>query len=303
MGPLRESRTAVSVARLGATTALQYEECPKRFMSYIRELIASRELLANLVARDVKGKYRRTVLGQLWSLINPLALMLVYTIVFSFIFRAEPRPGDPSGLEIYPLWLMTGLLPWLFFTRVVNGAISALVGNASLIKKVYFPRVVLPLSVVGSTGFTWANEMLLLAVVLMLCGAWVLPWLPLVVLFMLLLAMFAAGFALLLSIANVYFRDVQHFTSILLQLWMYLSPIIYPVTLVERVAAEHGEWILTVYRLNPIERFAAVFRDLLYNNRLPAPDDVLFCVGVSAVVFAVGFWVFVRKEKQLAEVL
>src|SRR5690606_18205195 len=109
-------------------------------MSYIRELFAARELLGNLTSREIKGKYRRTVLGQLWSLINPLSLMIVYTIVFSFIFRARPAVGDPSGLDIYPLWLLSGLLPWLFFTRVVNGGISTLIGSASLIKKVYFPR-------------------------------------------------------------------------------------------------------------------------------------------------------------------
>jgi len=272
-------------------------------MSYIRELIASRELLANLTMRDVKGKYRRTVFGQLWSLINPLALMLVYTIVFSFIFRANPEPGDPSGLDVYPLWLMSALLPWLFFTRVVNGGITTLVSNAGLIKKVYFPRVVLPLAVVGSTGFTWLNEMGLLAIVLLIFGAWVLPWLPLVVIFMILLALFAAGVAMLLSIANVYFRDIQHFTTILLQLWMYLTPIIYPVALVENVAADKGEWILTVYRLNPMERFAAAFRDLLYNNRFPALDDTLVCIVVGVSVFALGFWAFVRNEKKLAEVL
>lgn len=272
-------------------------------MSYIRELFAARELLGNLTSREIKGKYRRTVLGQLWSLINPLSLMIVYTIVFSFIFRARPAVGDPSGLDIYPLWLLSGLLPWLFFTRVVNGGISTLIGSASLIKKVYFPRSVLPLSVVGSIGFTWLNEMGLLIVILLICGAWVLPWVPLLVVFMVLLAMFAGGVAMLLSIANVYFRDVQHFTTILLQLWMYLSPIIYPVSLVERVAADHGGWILTLYRLNPIERFAAVFRDLLYNNRFPQFDDSLACLGVGVVVFALGFLVFVRNEKRLAEVL
>lgn len=273
-------------------------------MTYFAELFSSRELLVNLTMREVKGKYRRTFFGQVWSLINPLALMLVYTLVFSFIFRANPRVGDPSGMDIYPLWLMSALLPWLFFTRVVNGAITSLVSNGSLIKKVYFPRVVLPLSIVGSTGFTWINEMLLLTVILVIFGnIWSLAFLPVLALFMVLLALFAGGLGMLLAIANVHFRDIQHFTGILLQMWMYLTPIIYPVTLVENIAESHGQWILTVYRLNPMERFSEVFRNLLYDNRLPALGDTLVCVGVSLGVFALGFLAFTRNEKRLAEIL
>lgn len=272
-------------------------------MSYVRELFDSRELLTNLTMREVKGKYRRTALGQFWSLLNPLATMLVYTIVFSFIFGARTQVGDPSGLSIYPLWLMCALLPWTFFTRVVNGGLSSLISNSSLIKKVYFPRMHLPLAVATSTGYTWANEMGLLAIVLMLCGAWVLPWLPFVIIMMVLLAMFASGLSMVLAIVNVHFRDLQHFTTIILQMWMYLTPIIYPISLVEEGAAKTGDWVLTVYRLNPMERFVTVFRNLLYDNRWPEVGDVLWCVGWAVGAFALGFIVFSRNEKRLAELL
>src|SRR5690606_8401889 len=103
-------------------------------MSYFRELVETRELLGNLVAREVKGQYRRTVFGQLWSLINPIATMIVYSIVFGLIFRARPAAGDPSGLDIYPLWLMSGLLAWSFFSRVVTGGLGSVVSNSSLVK-------------------------------------------------------------------------------------------------------------------------------------------------------------------------
>lgn len=272
-------------------------------MSYARELFDSRELLTNLTLREVKGKYRRTVFGQFWSLLNPLATMLVYTVVFSFIFGARTAVGDPSGLSIYPLWLMCGLLPWTFFTRVVNGGLSSLVANSSLIKKVYFPRMHLPLAVATSNGYTWATEMALLTVVLLLCGSAALPWLPLLVVFMLLLGLFASGLSMLLAIVNVHFRDLQHFTVIILQMWMYLTPIIYPISLVEKGAAEHGEWILTVYRLNPMERFVTVFRNFLYDNRLPDISDMLTCAAWAIGVFALGFIVFSRNEKRLAELL
>jgi ABC-type polysaccharide/polyol phosphate export permease len=272
-------------------------------VAYLRELWSSRELLSNLVMREVKGKYRRTFFGQLWSLINPLATMLVYTVVFSFIFRARPAVGDPSGLDIYPLWLMCGLLPWLFFTRVVSGGLASITGNAGLIKKVYFPRMMLPFAVTGATGFTWINEMGLLIVALMLFGSFVLPWIPLLLLFMVLLALFATGLGMTLAVVTVHFRDAQHFTAIVLQMWMYLTPIIYPITLVESAAKQHGLFLLDIYRLNPMERFIAVFRNLMYDNRFPDPGDVLWCVGWAVGMFTIGFLVFKRNERSLAVLL
>lgn len=272
-------------------------------MTYARDLFATRELLWNLTLREVKGQYRRTVLGQLWSLLNPLATMLVYTVVFSFIFRARPAPGDPSGLDIYPLWLLSGLLAWTYFSRVASNGLNSIVSNAGLIKKVYFPRAHLPFSVALSTGFTWCIELGVLIIVLTIFGGFPLPWVPLLVVFMLLLALFAVGFAMIFSILNVHFRDTQHFVAIAMQMWMYLTPIIYPVTLVERAARDNGEWILFVYRLNPMERFVAVFRDLLYDNHWPPLDDALNCVAWGIGTFLIGYAVFVRNEKRLAEML
>lgn len=272
-------------------------------MTYLRELFATRELLVNLTMRDVKGQYRRTALGQFWSILNPLATMIVYTVVFAVIFRASPPAGDPSGLDLYPLWLMCGLLPWTFFARVVSSGLSSVVSSAELVKKVYFPRMHLPLSVTLSTSFTWAVELSVLSVALLLLGGMPLPWLPLVVLVMVMLAAFGTGLAMLLAILNVHFRDTQHLVGIVLQMWMFLTPIIYPITLVEDAAARQGDWVLFVYRLNPMERFVEVFRNLLYDNRLPDGGDVLYCLLVTLVSFTLGYLVFSRKERRLAELL
>jgi len=272
-------------------------------MTYVRRLVASHELLANLVLREIRGKYRRTVLGQLWSLLNPLASMAVYTIVFAVIIRAHPDPGDPSGLDAYPLWLLAGLLPWHFFAHSVTGGISSIISNGSLIKKVYFPRALLPLANTGSNGFTFLIELAVLAAAVSIFGGFVLPMLPLVLVAVIVLAFFSVGVGMLLAILNVHFRDVQHFTAIALQLWLYLTPIIYPLRLVENAAATHGAWILDLYRLNPMERFSAVFRSLLYDVRLPALDDALWCLAWALVAFALGFTVFRVQEKRLAELL
>lgn len=271
-------------------------------LAYVKELWSTRELLANLTMRDVKGKYRRTILGQLWSLINPLATMLVYTIVFSFLFKASPRPGNPSGLDIYPLWLLCGLLPWTFFTRVVNGSMSSLVGNGNLIKKVYFPRMQLPFAVVGSTGFTWLNEMGLVAVVVLIFGGWVIPWIPLLLVLMVLLAMFASGIGMMLAILNVHFRDTEHFVAIALRMLMYLTPVLYPLSLVASVS-KGQPWILSLYELNPMEHFLTIFRNLLYDNGWPALSDWTWCVCSAVGVFAIGFTVFMRNERRLAVLL
>jgi ABC-2 type transport system permease protein len=268
-----------------------------------------RELFVNLTQRELKGKYKRTVLGQLWSLANPLALMLVYSFVFTFIIRLTPEPGDPSGIDVFALWLLCGLLPWIFFSNVVNQGMGAILANESLIKKVYFPRSVLVLSSSAAASVNWAIEMLVLVVALVAFGAWgAILWLPLAIVFMALLAIFATGMALALSIANVYFRDTQYFVTIALQLGMFFAPIVYPIALVQEQSDRIGPLfanvsLLDLYRLNPMERFIAVFRSLLYDNTWPAVDDVVACVIAAALAIAVGLLVFSRHEKKLAEVL
>ncbi|HEY5230763.1 MAG TPA: ABC transporter permease [Galbitalea sp.] len=270
---------------------------------YIRELWSTRELLANLTMRDIKGKYRRTIFGQLWSLINPLATMLVYTIVFSVLFRTQPPLGNPSHLNSYPVFLLCGLLPWTFFSNTVMSSIGSLIEGEGLIKKVYFPRLNLPLAAAASAGFTWLIEMGLLSIAVLFFGGWSLPWIPLLLLFMLLEALFASGIGMMLAIANVHFRDMQHFVAIALQLGLYLTPILYPITLVQQLAVNRGHWVVDLFELNPMAHFAAVIRSLLYDNNWPTVQDSLWCVASGVVVFAIGSIVFVRNEKSLGRLL
>jgi ABC-2 type transport system permease protein len=261
------------------------------------------------VHEQLKGKYKRTVFGQLWSLANPLALMVVYTFVFTFIIRIEPEPGDPSGLDVFALWLLCGLLPWIFFSNVVTQAMGAILANESLIKKVYFPRSVLVLSSTAAASVNWSIEMLVLVIAIVAVGAWAtIIWLPLVVVFMFVLAVFASGVALALSIANVYFRDTQYFVAIALQLGMFLAPIIYPISLVQDQSDRIGPLLaeitlLDMYGLNPMVSFVAVFRSLLYDNAWPAAADAIMCTLWALGAILIGGLVFSRNQKRLAEIL
>ncbi|MGH3744824.1 MAG: ABC transporter permease [Mycobacteriales bacterium] len=269
-------------------------------------LWSSRELIINLTRREVAGKYKRTVLGHAWSLLNPLATMLVYTLVFAVILKTAPDRGSPSGLHNYALYLMCGLLPWSFFSTSVTGGMFALIGNSNLVQKVYFRRDVLVSAQVFSLLVTFLFEMLVLVVALLAFGGMPLPWIPLALLIIVVLTFFGLGFALLLSVANVYFRDTQHFISIAFQLWFYLTPIIYPLSLVQkRLHASHlfGISLYDIYELNPLTRFIQVFRNLLYDNRFPAWGDVAYCVGATVVAMIIGSVVFNRFEGRLAEEL
>jgi ABC-2 type transport system permease protein len=278
-------------------------------MSYLGEIWGSRELLQNLTTREVRGKYRRTALGQLWSLANPIAAIVIYTFIFSFIFRLPAQVGDPSGLNNYALWLVCGLLPWLFFNRVLALGTDSLVSNAGLIQKVYFPRIVLPLSLTNATFFTWALEMGVLVLALSLLGAFVLPWIPLIVVFMVVFAVFSVGLGMIFSIINVYFRDLAYLLTIVLQFWFYLTPILYPIELVVTQSEQLGLLLgtpltlLDVYSLNPVQGFIEIFRNLLYDNRMPELATVVVALGWAIVAFVAGAWMYAKKEKQLAELL
>lgn len=278
-------------------------------MKYLQEVWGSRELLYNLTSREVRGKYKRTIFGQLWSLANPLALMLVYTLVFGLLFRIKPLAGDPSGLDVFALWLLCGLLPWTFFANVVSTGSGSLVENANLIQKVSFSRVVLPLSSVGSSAYNWGFEMAVLLIAISIAGGFVLPWIPLIIIAMLLLAVFASGIGLMLSISNVYFRDTQYLLGILLQFWMYLCPIIYPLTLVSTQSKRTGGiagtpiTVMNIYELNPMVHFITLFRQLIYDNRWPDGVEWIICLCWALAALAVGLFVFQRNERNLAEAL
>jgi len=273
--------------------------------------VRTRELLANLTLREVKGRYKRTALGNLWSLINPVATMLIYTVVFGYFMRVQIEPSR-TGLHVFALWLMCALVPWTFFAASLQTGLGSIVANANLVKKVFFPREVLVASSVFALDVTTAIEFGVLMVALMIFGQMVLPWLPMVVVLLALLTLMALGFALMLAVANVYFRDTEHFVAILMQIWMYATPIIYPFAYVVRAQEDLNTWLgqwglsfplTTLWELNPMLHFTQAFRSVLYEETMPSTTDLAWCVGSAVVVLVVGWLVFKKFEPRMAEEL
>jgi ABC-2 type transport system permease protein len=179
------------------------------------------------------------------------------------------------------------------------GGMGSLITNANLIQKVYFPRVTLVISSALALLFTFSIEMAVLVLALVLFGGNPLPYLPVTIFFMLALLCFGLGISLLLSIANVYFRDTQHFISIITQVWFYATPIIYPLSLI----ADKYPGVIRFARLNPIERFAEVFRSTLYDAKLPTLLNTAYVLAWSVGALALGYLVFRHYEGRLAEEL
>jgi ABC-type polysaccharide/polyol phosphate export permease len=257
----------------------------------------SRELYYNLTLRELRSKYKRSVLGWTWSLFNPLAMVAVFTVLFKFFLKARLDVGQPSGLRIYALYLMSGLLPWNYFQISVNNSIGSLISNSALIKKTYFPRELLPASAVGAGLVTHVIEMGLLIVALLIFGDWrAIVFLPLALVVSMFVALAALGFGLALSALNVYFRDIEHFMSIFFLVWLYMTPIVYPLYDVPLR-------IRGYLSINPMSDMVGCYRSLLYDGTWPNWLQFAYFAGFAMLSVVVGLAVFNKFESRLAEEL
>lgn len=267
-------------------------------MNSVVAVVRSRELLWSLAQRELRTKYRRSVLGWTWSLLNPLATLTIFGFVFGVLFRAEAPVGDPSGMTGFAWFLLCAILPWNFFSMVNNLGLSSISSNAGLVRRVAFPREVLVLSNVTFAVIQFGIELGVLSVVLLIVGSPLLPWLPVVILLSGVLAVFAAGIALALSALSVYFKDLTYLWAIVLQVWFFITPVVYPPSLVE---SELPEWAQNVLRANPMVHFVGAYRDLLYHGRMPGLDRIGAISLSAAVSIVAGWWVFSRLSRRLPE--
>jgi len=272
-------------------------------MSRLSDFTGTRNLAVNLTLRELRGRYKRSLLGWTWSLFNPLATVLIYSLVFSFFLKVQPPAGDPSGLHSFPLFLVCGLVPWAFFQNGLNQGLGSLLANSNLIKKVFFPRELLVAATIGSLVVTMLIELGVVGVILIFAGNMVLPWIPVVIALVAIETAFVLGIALALSVWNVYFRDTQHLMTILLQVLFYTCPIVYPISYVPRTATVLGMEIplLRIYELNPLVRFIEAFRAVLYDLRMPSLATLGYVTLWAAAMLALGAWIFARLDRRLAE--
>jgi ABC-type polysaccharide/polyol phosphate export permease len=270
-------------------------------MSRLAEYAEARELIVNLTLRELRGRYKRSALGWTWSLLNPLLTVVVYSIVFAFFLQIKPPVGDPSGLHNFAMFLLCGLLPFNYLSNGMNGSLDALLANSNLIRKVYCPREVFVIATIASLLLTLLVEFAVLCVILLALGNMVLPWIPVLLALVAIETVFVLGIGLMLSVFNVYFRDVKHFIGIALMALFYSAPIVYPISFVEKAAERTSFPLLRVYTLNPLVRFIDAYRAVLYDLRFPALSDVLYITVWAVAMLGLGLLVFRRLDRRLAE--
>jgi ABC-type polysaccharide/polyol phosphate export permease len=270
-------------------------------MTRLAEYAEARELTVNLTLRELRSRYKRSALGWTWSLLNPLSTVIIFSVVFSFFLEIDPPVGHPSGLHNFAVFLLCGLLPFSYLSNTMNGSLDSLLANSNLIRKVYFPREVLVISNVGSLLVTMLVELGVLCVILLLLGNMVLPWIPMLLVLVVIETVFVLGIGLMLSVFNVYFRDVKHFIGIAMQALFYSAPIVYPISVVEDAAGRTSFPLLRLYTLNPLVRMIDAYRAVLYDLRFPALSDVLYVSAWAVALLGIGLIVFRRLDRRLAE--
>ena len=239
-------------------------------------------LIQELVVRDLKVKYRRSILGYLWSLLNPLMMMAVMAVVFSHVFRAT--------VENYPLYLICGQTLFSFFTESTNMAMHSVLANAGLIKKIYIPKFIFPVSRVTSSFVTMSFSLTAILIVMLVTRAhfyWTILLTPIPIAF---LFLFCCGMGMMLSALSVYFRDITHLWGVATLAWMYATPIFYTIDMMP-------ERVMTVMKLNPMYHFLNTFRNLVIFGNIPGPNAWFGCIASGLVFFVLGLFVFGRLQK------
>lgn len=270
-----------------AEPAIEYDSTARRspISGEFLELLRYRDLLRLLVASIIKTRYKRSLLGAAWTLLNPLLNMAVLTVAFSTLFR--------FSIEHYPVYVLTGLICWNFFTQTTTYAMGSLVWGGGLLKRIYVPRTIFAVASIGNGLVNLGLSLIPLIIIILLTGHpfhlawWFVPFA------VLLLAMFALGVALFMSTLAVFFTDVVDMYQVLLQAWFFLTPIMYPTDI---LPAQYV-WYL---HLNPLYNLLESFRVPIYQGFIPGHNTLLAAAASAVVALLVGWWVFTRKADEFA---
>ena len=257
-------------------------------MNIFKRLYDYREMLKTSIKKDIGGKYKNSFLGVLWSFVNPLLQIIVYAIIFPLIMK--------SDIEYYVVFMVCGLIPWNYFSTVINRTSFTMIENRNIIKKVYFPREILPISVVTSETVTFLISSILILLFTLGYGLGLtinIVFYPLILLVQYVLLI---GISLIVSSVTVYFRDLQHFIGVLLQLFFYATPIVYAVDTIP----ENFRWIL---KYNPMTYIIEGYRDIFWGQTAPDISTLLIVLAIGIVLCILGYLIFNKLQKKFAEEL
>ncbi len=267
--------------------------------SFFKDFKKYLPLLQNLAGKDFKIKYRRSVLGVAWSILNPLLTMLVLTLVFGFMFgiREYPKVSD------FACFYIVGAAMWNFFAEATSSSMVSVLESASLIKKVYIPKYIFPLEKCLFALINFAFSLVAVAIVMAIRFSHIDPGVTLVMLPLPIIycTLFAVGLSLLLSAVCVFFRDIIHLYSVILTLWMYLTTLIYPLSMIEtRINYDSRLQVLALnlIKYNPMSAYINTFRDVVLNNAWPSLEQHLLCLGYGLIMLIIGALVFKKLQKK-----
>ena len=256
-------------------------------MNPIKEVYNYREMIKSLVRKNLRGRYKGSVLGFLWTFVNPLLQLVVYTLVFSIIMRSEH--------EQYYLFLFVALIPWIFFSTSLTDGSRCVLDEKDMIKKIYFPRAVLPISTVTSAFINMLLSFVVVIAVTLFSGRGIDPvallGLPIVMAVEYILCL---GFAMIVSGVTVYLRDMQYILGIITMAWQYVTPLMYDVSLVP-------ERLRFIFYANPMTPIIEIYRDILYYKQFPDMTNLIYALIVGVASFIIGWAVFNKLQKGFAE--
>lgn len=256
-------------------------------MKQIKELYAYREMIVSLVKRDLRGRYKGSVLGFLWTFLNPLLQLCVFTMVFSVIMKA--------GYEQYYLFLFVALVPWIFFQSSVQDGSTSILREKDMVKKIYFPREVLPIATVTSGFVNMLLTFIVIFVVLIFSGRGINPLallcLPVVMIVQYVLCI---GVSLIVAALTVYFRDLQYILGIVTMALQYMTPVMYGPEMVP-------DWARPIFNANPLTPVISMYRDILYYTRVPEMKSLLWALAVGVIFIVLGNFLFKKLQKGFAE--
>lgn len=251
----------------------------------LKEAWRYRDLVFFLVRRDITARYKRSVLGIAWTMLNPLGMMIILSFVFTQVFH--------SRVEGYPAYVLSGIISWTFFSQTSNSVIHALVWGGDLLRRIYIPRSTFAISAIGTGIVNLILSLVPLIVVNLVIGIPIHVTLLLTPLAMVMLAMFSMGVGLLISTVGIYFADVVEMYHIILTAWFYATPIMYPLSIL-------NENTLRIVKLNPMLHLVGLFRDLVFNGAVPPMETWLLCLALSIGTLILGWLIFTGKSDEFA---